>query len=97
MKKIEKFDKLVYGLILGIVIPTITFLITWKITYDGSLGEYFQSFRQMGRLAGLVSLSTVPNLLLFFVFIWLNIYRTARGVIFATLILAFLMLGLKFF
>jgi hypothetical protein len=96
MKRVEEYNKLLYGLILGILVPAITFFITWKITYDGSIIDYFRSFRQMERLAGLVSLSTIPDLLLFFIFIWLNMYRSARGVIFATFILAFLMLILKF-
>jgi hypothetical protein len=43
-----------------------------------------------------LSLATVPNLLLFFLFIWTHRNFSARGVIFATLLMAFVMLVLKF-
>jgi hypothetical protein len=50
----------------------------------------------MGLLSKLLSLSAIPNLLLFFVFIWTNRPFSARGVIFATLVVALVMLVLKF-
>ena len=97
MKAAVKYDKLGTGLILGTLLPVSSFIIGWGIMSDVSLGEYFMQFEQLNRLSSLISLSALPNLLLFFVFIWLNMYRAARGVIFATLILAFVMLIIKFF
>jgi hypothetical protein len=47
-------------------------------------------------LSKVVSLAAIPNLLLFFLFIWTKRNFSARGVIFATLLLAFVMLILKF-
>ncbi len=44
----------------------------------------------------MISLSVIPNLLLFFLFIWTNRTLSARGVIFATLLVAMVMLVLKF-
>ena len=46
---------------------------------DVTLGEYFRQFELLKRLSSLISLSALPNLLLFFIFIWLNMYRAARG------------------
>lgn len=96
MKKTVKYDKLLYGFVPGIILPAIAFLLSWIILSDISLADYFHQFKVMDRLSSLISLSAIPNLLLFFVFIWLNMYRGAQGVIFATLILAFLMLIIKF-
>ena len=50
----------------------------------------------LGMLSKVLSLAAVPNLLLFFVFIWTHKNFSARGVIFATLLVAFVMLILKF-
>ena len=97
MKATIKYDKLGAGLILGILLPVLSFIIGWLSISDVTIGEYFRQFEQLNRLSSLISLSALPNLLLFFVFIWLNMYRAARGVIFATLILAFVMLIVKFF
>ena len=96
MKKTDKYDQLVLGLILGTILPMLAFIITWLIAEGGSLGDYIQRFQKMGRVSSLISLSAIPNLLLFFIFIWLNKYKSARGVIFATFLLAFAMLIVKF-
>lgn len=96
MKVAVKYDQLVVGLTSGVLVPVITFIIAWMVISDDSLGTYFQQFQQINRLSGLISLSALPNLLFFFIFIWLSMYRAARGVIFATLLLAFVMLIIKY-
>ena len=84
------------GLVPGLVLPALTMLIIWVIKSDEGLGQFLVKFQQMKMLSKLVSLSVIPNLLLFFLFIWTNRNFAARGVIFSTLLLAFLMLLLKF-
>lgn len=96
MKATVKYDQLVVGLISGVLVPVIAFIIAWMAISDDSLATYFRQFQQMNRLSSLISLSALPNLLIFFIFIWLNMYRAARGVIFATLLLAFSMLIIKY-
>jgi hypothetical protein len=96
MKVAAKYDQLFVGLISGVLLPVVAFVIAWMVISDDSLTTYFRQFQQLNRLSSLISLSALPNLLLFFIFIWLNIYRAARGVIFATLLLAFLMLIIKY-
>jgi hypothetical protein len=96
MKATVKYDRPLPGLIAAVLLPAIAFLVSWLILSDNTIGEYFSQFRMMNRLSGLISLSALPNLLLFFIFIWLNMNRAARGVIIATFILAFVMLIVKF-
>jgi hypothetical protein len=96
MKATVKYDRPLPGLIAGIVLPAIAFLVSWLVLSDNSIGEYFRQFQMLNRLSGIISLSALPNLLIFFIFIWLNMYRAARGVITATFILAFAMLIVKF-
>lgn len=87
---------MVLGLITGLVLPVITLLAIWLVRFDGGLGEFISSFRQMSMLSKIISLSAIPNLLLFFLFIWTNRIFSARGVIFATLLVAMIMLLIKF-
>jgi hypothetical protein len=96
MRSEKRFDSLTAGLIPGIVIPAVTLVTIWLVRYEGGFLEFMAVFQRMGMLSKLISLSVIPNLLLFFLFIWTNRSFSARGVIFATLVLAFVMLVLKF-
>ncbi|MEN8156490.1 MAG: hypothetical protein ABFS10_06040 [Bacteroidota bacterium] len=98
MKK--RFDTVLSGLIPGLILPVVTLvvilMVTWLIRYDGEPGEFFTSYQSMQIFSKVLSLATIPNLLLFFLFIWTNRIYSARGVIFATLVVAMVMLVLKF-
>jgi len=96
MKKEKRFDSVAVGLILGIVIPIITLIIIWAVRYQGDLLGFLVEFQRIGALSKLVSLSVIPNLLLFFIFNWLNWTHSSKGVIFATFVVAFVMIILKF-
>lgn len=85
-----------WGLIPGIILPLITLIIIWVIKYDGGFLQFLKEFQRFGLLSKVVSLAAIPNLLLFFLFVWTDRTFSSRGVIFATLILAFVMLVLKF-
>lgn len=96
MIEIKRLDSMALGLIAGLVLPLVTLLVLWVIRFEGGLFEFLSSFQKIGALSKLVSLSVIPNLLLFFIFIWTNRTFSARGVIFATLVVAMVMLVLKF-
>ncbi len=92
----KRFDTVPIGLILGLVLPLVTMLIIWAIRYEGGLKDFVSDFQQIHMLSKVISLSAIPNLLLFFLFIWTNRIFSARGVIFATLVVAMVMLVIKF-
>jgi hypothetical protein len=92
----KRFDNVLSGLIPGIILPLITLLVIWFVRYEGGLKEFLYSFQRLAMLSKVVSLSAVPNLLLFFIFIWTQRIYSARGVIFATLVVAAIMLVLKY-
>jgi hypothetical protein len=96
MKNKRSLDSMGYGMGSGILLPVMTVIGFWLVKYDGGFLEFLTSFQEMGMLAKVISLATIPNLLLFFVCIWTDRTFSARGVIFATLIVAFIMLVLKF-
>jgi hypothetical protein len=91
----KKFNTLLTGLIPALILPALTLLGFWIIKSDRGFVEFLQQFQQMDLLSKVVSLAAIPNLLLFFLFIWTKRNFSARGVIFATLLLAFVMLILK--
>ena len=92
----KRFNNLLYGLVPGVLMPVLTLLVFWLVKSDRGLGEFLAGFQQLGMLSKVVSLTAIPNLLLFFLYIWTDRNFSARGVIFATLLLAFVMLILKF-
>ena len=92
----KKFDTLLTGLVPALVLPVLTLLVFWLVKSDRGLLEFLTRFQQMKMLSKVVSLAAIPNLLLFFIFIWTNRNFSARGVIFATFLLAFIMVILKF-
>jgi len=92
----KKFNTLLTGLIPALVLPAVALLVFWLIKSDRGFVDFLVHFQKMKMLSKVVSLAAIPNLLLFFLFIWTNRNFSARGVIFATLLLAFVMLILKF-
>ncbi len=95
MKAERRFDSTLTGLIPGIILPVVTLVIFWLVRFEGGLFEFLTRSQQFGMLSKVLSLCTIPNLLLFFLFIWTQRSFSARGVIFATLVMAFAMLVLK--
>lgn len=96
MKAEKRFDSALTGIIPGIILPLATLTIFWLVRVGGGFFAFLVQFQEFGMLSKVLSLCTLPNLLLFFVFIWTNRSFSARGVIFATLVMAFAMLVLKF-
>lgn len=92
----KRFDTLWHGLIPGLLLPILALVLSWRLKSDLGFVEFLEYFQQMKMLSKAVSLSAIPNLLLFFIFIWTNRNFSARGVIFSTLLLAFTMVILKF-
>ena len=95
MSSKNKFNSLQMGLILGIVVPILAIVVIWLINSEASLTSYLKGFYRVNSLSGLISLCAIPNLLLFFIFIWTNKVKSARGVIFATLIVTLVTLLFK--
>jgi hypothetical protein len=94
----QKANSLTLGLILGLVGPLLTLFIIYLITTDDiPIRSYINQLIFFKIYTHIISLSAIPNLLIFFIFIWLNKLKSARGVLFATIILALTVLGLRLF
>lgn len=97
--KKQEFNHFWLGFGIGITIPLLFIFIYWLYSY--SFMEFLPSFIKYlmkGKvLAPVISLCVVPNLGVFYFFLNKEKYKTARGVIFSTLIFGFMILYLKIF
>jgi len=85
------------GLVAGLIVPFFVIIGFYFYRGSGSIGVFFEKIMSVGIFSELISLCVVPNLLLFFIFMWTNRLKSARGVIGATFIYALIVLGLKLF
>ena len=81
-------NSLVFGFIVGIIVPFLSFYTTYiygaSRVYSNngaSLSEFYDHLRTTNILSQILGLATLPDMLVFFLFIWTNRYRGARGVL----------------
>ncbi|MFZ5941365.1 MAG: hypothetical protein ACOYXB_12410 [Bacteroidota bacterium] len=89
------FNSVLLGLVAGLLAPFITLIVVWLLRENVTFGEFLSQMQSIQMLAKLLSLCAIPNLLLFFVFIWLNRLFSSRGVLFATILYGLLIIILK--
>lgn len=91
-----KSNSIGFGLILGFLGPILTLLIIYFFAAgDVAIRDYIRQLIFFNVYTHIISLSVLPNLLTFFLFIWRNKLRSGRGVLMATIILALVVLGMK--
>jgi hypothetical protein len=98
MVKKNRFDDLKLGTILGLVVPVLGFLIfyLWNFT-KWPFSVFVEFVIQKAAISKVLSLSLLPNLLVFFLYIRKNYYLTARGILMSTIIWTFTIVIVKFF
>ncbi|MBN2667688.1 MAG: hypothetical protein JXR60_00545 [Bacteroidales bacterium] len=85
------------GFALGVLVPVLTVIfINAEANKHLGMFEFFKRLHENNQLSALVSLCAIPNLGIFFLFIWKSNYKTVRGVMAATIILVVLVFSLKF-
>ena len=91
----SKLDSLWIGLVVGIFVPVLSLLMFYYSTFTKvSFMDYSLQVRILPKI---ISLCVIPNLLVFFLFMWRNHYYSARGIILATVIITLVVLVLKIF
>ncbi len=84
------------GFVSGMAAPVLTFAIYVKIKFPNEeITDVYTSISQLGLLSVIISLTVFVNLLVFFLFIWMNADRAAKGVLGATFLYAFIVVYLK--
>lgn len=93
----SRFDLVKLGFVLGLIAPVVSLFIVYGLKFDNyTVKEFFHFLITMGALPKLLSLMVIPNLLIFFIFIWTDHLYAARGVLAATIFDAFVILAMKF-
>lgn len=97
-KMYSTFNSLLLGIVLGLVVPVISFFFFYNANIDTtvSLEHFFDVMIQGKVISQLLALCVIPNLAPFFIAIWLNLLKTARGVLIMTVLLAITSAVLKF-
>ena len=92
----SRIDRGWVGFLTGIFLPPVTFLIMYLILGNElDLLGYFRKVMNAGVVTKFLSLAVIPNLLIFFIFIWQEMLKAARGTLAATFLSAFIILLLK--
>jgi hypothetical protein len=95
---LQKIDKQWIGLLLGLITPSITFFSIYLFAYHrDSFTTYYEMISAKKFLSQILSLSVLPNVGVFFIFIWLNKMNAAKGVLAATILVALAVFGIKIF
>jgi hypothetical protein len=97
MKNID-FDKTWIGILLGLIAPFITFVLYYLINYRYMKIQAFINFMKLGEMyTPVITLCVLANLGVFYLFIWKDKYKGARGVLGSTFIWGAFIVYLKFF
>ncbi|MBN1117352.1 MAG: hypothetical protein JXA77_09125 [Bacteroidales bacterium] len=85
LDKLRKIDKFWIGIVAGLVIPIVLYLIIQPLkaaNYSFMQEEYKQAVLKM--LPMLLSRCIFPNALLFFILIWSDFEQAAKGILYST-------------
>lgn len=94
----NKLNNFRIGFIPGILLPFVSFILIWTFVAKGqSMADFIHSSMQRHVLTKFLSLAVVPNLLLFYFFIWKEYARAYKGVVAATFVAAIIILVSQIF
>ena len=92
-----RLNTITFGLIAGLVVPLLALVIFYFVSSsDTPLTAFIGFIVSKKKLSSVISLSLVPDLLVFFIFIWLNYLYSARGVLAAVFLFALIVVLTKF-
>lgn len=92
-RKTNRLDNFGIGFLIGFLLPLIIFFVVYLVSKNNiSFSEYIDSLWQLNVLLKLGSLCIFVNSAVFMGFIKLKFEKTARGILGATIIYAFLVL-----
>lgn len=84
-------NKIGYGVIIGIICPILFFLLNYIFRFGKyNFSDYLQFLVESKKLVSVISISILPNLIPFMLFINSNRYSSGRGVLTSTVILGIL-------
>lgn len=96
MRFAKRYDRVITGVISGLIVPLIGFAIFYFVTARGiSAGQYLKRVEEAGNITQIMSASVFLNIFIFLVYNRLDMLKALRGVLGVTLIWAFVVFGIK--
>lgn len=90
-------DHLITGIILGLLAPVFAFWLYNRMNHpELSMPDLFSAFKGKNVHTHVISLSVIANLIVFFISLWTQHEKTARGILGMTIVYAILVFILKF-
>ncbi len=94
----KRFNNALAGVISGLVIPVIAFIVFFLITRHGlSFSFYFKKIADAGNITEIMSVSVFANIIIFLIFNRFDMLRASKGVLGITIAWALVVFGLKLF
>ena len=84
------------GAVLGLILPTLAFLIYSNIVMEGDMLALYFQLKAMNVHTHVLSLCTILNLIPFLIFIRTNREKPAQGILMVTILLALFVMINKF-
>jgi hypothetical protein len=92
----EKYDKIMTGIISGLLLPFITAMIIFLFAKGNpGLHEWLERIAVANLSTHIISLCVLPNLLIFLLFNHYDMLRASRGVLGITIVWAIIVFGVK--
>ncbi len=92
----KRINTITFGIIIGIIIPCIFYLVVFYSKFHNLSLASFHRDIYFGKLLPLIiSRCILPNLVLFFIFNWLDWIKATKGVFISTLALTGILFALK--
>jgi len=93
----EKYDRLITGLVTGLVFPFIIGIIIFLFSSaDISPGSYLTRLKDSNIITHSITLCVFPNIFIFLIFNRFDMLRAARGMLGITIIWAIIVFAVKF-
>lgn len=97
MVKQNRFDSLKLGTILGLIVPAMGFVIFYILSFSKvPFSYYVRHSIEITVMSKILSLTLLPNLLVFFLYLRKNYYLTARGILLSTILWTAAVVVIKF-
>jgi hypothetical protein len=96
MRFSERFNNALTGVIGGIILPALAFLLFFLLTRHGlSIEQYLKHMETADNVTEILSVSVFANIIIFLVFNRFDMLRASKGVLGITIIWAFVVFGIK--
>jgi hypothetical protein len=97
MTRAEKYDKVIFGLISGFILPFIVGIIIFLFTHGHkTLSLYLSEIAQSNIITHAITLCVFPNVVIFLIFNRFDMLRASKGVLAITIAWALVVFGVKF-